>query len=162
MSAQKLFWLSLFFLGGCINVSLPKATATRASDIEFAAPKSPFVSLGNVKTDQAWNSPGTGNVIAFYTECNSKSDLSLNDLQQESAGAMIDGRVLDQREFDYNGRTALRSIMTGKVESVPMKVEQVFLQKNSCNYILSYTAVEKHFDRERSHFEAFVNAFKVP
>ena len=149
-------------LSGCINLSLPQSTVTRANDASFKAPPSPYASLSNEKADQAWGSSATGNIISFYSECTAKSDFTLRDLQQESLNALEDGQTVEQKEIDFNGRKALRSLMMGRVEGLDMKVEQVLLKKNSCNYILSYTALGKHFEREREHFEAFVNAFKVP
>lgn len=160
--SRILFLTAMATLTGCISVSLPKSESVKATNAVVSAPSDPFAGFSTDKADQAWTSQRTGNVISYYSECGGKSDLGLRDLLQESLGALEDARIDNQSTFDYNARVALRALVRGKADGVPMSMDQVLLKKNACVYILTYTGVEKNFASERARFERFIEGFKVP
>ncbi|MNT62031.1 hypothetical protein D3C72_1997190 [compost metagenome] len=70
--------------------------------------------------------------------------------------------MLSSEVTQFNGREAQRTIATGDIDGVPVKLSLMIFKKNNCNYTLSYGGVAKEFVREDRYFDEFLKSFKAP
>lgn len=151
-----------FGLSACVSVSLPRSKPTKAQGVRWQSPSAPFQSLRDEVSDESWISSKTGNTISFLSECNAQSDRSLEALQNESLTVLSKMKVIQEKAMEYNGRRALWTEAQGEVDGIPVRISLVTLKKNDCDYSLTYSGLEKSFDKEKSHFEKFVEKFEAP
>lgn len=160
-SSIMIFGFCLFSFG-CVTVDMGGGKAKSASHVKFEAPSSPF-EKGNVSSgDQTWISKKTGNSISFISECERSVELSLEQLESDALNVMEKLKIEKSDRFQYNGREALKTLASGKVDGIDIKMQLVTFKKNNCNYNLSYVAVASRFDSESSYFEQFAKDFQAP
>lgn len=69
-------------------------------------------------------------------------------------------RQIDEETLlPFDGREALRTVMTAKLDGVPMRFEAVVLKKNGCVYDFVLITPPESFDSARPGFERFVDGF---
>lgn len=149
-------------LGGCVSVSLPGKKVVSAKDVSFEAPPSPFKEIKMANVDKAWLSDKTANTISYFSECGNSADPSLESLESDALSAMNDVNVLQSETREFNGRESRHTVITGKLDGVPVKMSLVLLKKNGCNYTLSYGGTAAQFPQEESAFENFKKNFRAP
>lgn len=154
--------LAAFSFSACVSVKLPAPTNKKAEKVIFTAPKAPYQVISSGNADVAWLSGKTGNTISFLSECESPADASMKQIQNESLSVLSNLKVESDEEVAYNGRQALVTVASGKVDGVPVKMKLVIFKKNNCNYTLSYAGVEKNFAPELPEFSRFMQNFKAP
>ena len=66
-----------------------------------------------------------------------------------------------QEERPLDGRDAVYTELTGKLDGHPVKVAAYTLVKNYCTYDLSYSADPKHFDEGLPAFHELARKFRV-
>lgn len=149
------------FLCACVSVKLPSTNSARATEYDFEEPKSPFKKLKTENADHAWQSELTGNTIAVLTECNSRSNRSLQSLESESINAVNNPKIMETVSIDFNERQALQSTVEGSVDGVPVRLYILSFQKNSCNFTLTLMGRSSSTSKETSAFENFKREFRV-
>ncbi len=161
-SHSKLIFFLFFFLNGCISVDLkPKSTSQKAEAISFEAPKQPFEEIKSNTGDRVWISGFTGNTISYLTECNSNSDVKLEELLKD-ATTFIEEKVEIQTTYKpYNQRASIQSILSGSLDGVPIQVHLIIFKKNQCTYTLTYGGTFDKFKIETEYFNKFVENFKA-
>ncbi len=160
---QYLILIGLMFcMGACVSVKLPSSTGTPAKDVEYNSPKKPFHEIKVLAGDKAWLSSKTGNTISFLSDCNGTVDPSLQQLQSESLVVLDKLKILQTKNFDFNGREALLTQAQGEVDGIPVKTELIVFKKNNCNYTLSFGGILNNFDDEKKYFDSFSESFKAP
>jgi len=161
-SLSKLLFFYFFFLIGCISVDLkPKNVSQKAESIKLEGPQKPFEEIKSSTGDRVWLSGSTGNTISYLTECNSNSDVKLEELLKE-ATAFIEQKVEIQTTYKpYNQRAAIYSLLSGQVDGVPIQVQLIIFKKNQCTYTLSYGGAYDRFKSEIEYFNTFVDKFKA-
>jgi hypothetical protein len=161
LALALLFLINLLF-SGCVSVKLATEEQERAqaNKINFQDPISPFTKTDLSQADKAWQSPKTGNSISYFSDCKSSS-LPLKAIRTNIFTGVESLKILDEGVATYNAREALRSIVIGKMEGVPIKINLIIFKKNMCTYSLSYVALLDQYDRELSSFNKFVEGFKV-
>jgi hypothetical protein len=86
-------------------------------------------------------------------------DVPLESLTQHLFLRFTEREIADQRVVPFDHREAMRTILTAKLDGVPMKFEVWVLKKDGCVYDLALAAAPAHFDRGAQEFERFVGAF---
>lgn len=157
-----IFALLCLFFNGCVSVSIPTSSGTPAKDIKFETAGDPFKELKIKTSDRAWVSEKTGNSIAYISECYTSIDAPLLQLENESLVALNKLKVVSSKNVNFNGREALTTIAEGEVDGVQVKTQILVFKKNGCNFTLSYGGVRSKFDSELSHFQKFIESFRVP
>ncbi|MGZ3798128.1 MAG: hypothetical protein ACXVB1_17280, partial [Pseudobdellovibrionaceae bacterium] len=104
----------------------------------------------------------TGNTISFLSDCNGNVDPTLEQLENESLAVLDKLKILETKNFNFNGREGLRTQAQGEVDGVPVQTELIVFKKNNCNYTLSYGGVLKSFSLEKKYFDIFIESFKAP
>jgi hypothetical protein len=154
---------SMFLLlGSCVSVNLPGKKVVSAKDVSFEAPSSPFKEIKMANVDKAWLSDKTANTISYFSECGNTADPSLESLESDALSAMNDINVLKSENVQFNGRESRQTLVSGKLDGVPVKMSLILLKKNGCNYTLSYGGTASQFSQEESSFENFKRNFRAP
>jgi hypothetical protein len=86
-------------------------------------------------------------------------DVPLEALTQHLFLRFTERETIDQRVVPFDGREAMRTIITAKLDGVPMKFEVWVLKKDGCVYDLDFMAAPPHFARGAEDFERFVKGF---
>lgn len=157
-----IFLGSFFLLTSCVSVNVGGDKTSKAKDVAYDSPSSPFSSVKMEGADQTWQSDKTGNTISFISECGPSADMSLESIQTDSLSGLAAKEIKSSEEIEYNNRAALKTHARGKTDGVSVEVKLMIFKKNGCTYTLSYSGVSKTFDREMTHFEKFLKEFKAP
>jgi hypothetical protein len=86
-------------------------------------------------------------------------DVPLEALTQHLFMRFTEREIVDQRVVPFDRREALRSVVTAKLDGVPMKFETWVLKKDGCVYDMAFMAAPLRFDRGAEEFERFVRGF---
>ena len=86
-------------------------------------------------------------------------DVPLEALTQHLFLRFTEREILEQKVVPFDHREAMRTVLTAKLDGVPMKFEIWVLKKDGCVYDLAYLAPPTHFDRGAPGFERFVSGF---
>jgi hypothetical protein len=86
-------------------------------------------------------------------------DVPLDALTQHLFMRFTEREIVDQRVVPFDRREAMRTIVTAKLDGVPMKFETWVLKKDGCVYDVAYMAAPLRFDRGAEEFERFVRGF---
>jgi hypothetical protein len=86
-------------------------------------------------------------------------DVPLESLTQHLFLRFTDREILDQKVLPFDHREAMRTVLTAKLDGVPMKFEIWVLKKDGCVYDLGFMAPPGRFERGAGEFERFVSSF---
>lgn len=156
-----IFTIALLSLSSCISIGVSKDPIP-AKNIEFKAPESPFVEQKSKTGDKVWISKKSGNTISYLSDCSPSSDLSIDNLENETLSGIEKLEIISTKELNYNQRLAKETIASGLVDGVKIKIQVITLKKNSCNYNLIYAGKTSSFASEESAFANFKESFKAP
>jgi len=149
-------------VSGCVTVDVGSSKSEPAKNVSYDDPQNPFEKSKTKTSDHLWLSHRTGNSISYLSDCGATQEPTLEQLESEALSSLSELKVLNTQKIQYNHREALKTMVEGRVDGVPVKMNLVTLKKNNCNYTLVYGAVSKNFETEISHFEKFVGSFKAP
>jgi hypothetical protein len=88
-------------------------------------------------------------------------DVPLEALTQHLFLRFTEREILEQKVFPFDRREAMRTVLTAKLDGVPMKFEVWVLKKDGCVYDLAYLAPPASFARGAPDFERFVASFST-
>lgn len=151
----------IIFVAGCVSINLPNGSGKPSKSIQLVEPNEPFKSLKIANSDRAWQSKKTGNTISFSSECEMKSTPSLASLEADYLSAVTDVKIKDTQKLTFNSREARKTTANGTIEGVAITVRTLIFIKNDCQYVLSYTGLEKTWSEELSFFDEFVTNFRT-
>jgi hypothetical protein len=158
----KLLFVSIY-LNACVSVELNKSQPiTRNENVSFAKPTKPFVELKASDLDHGWRNPQNGNSISFITECSPDVDPTLENIYSGIIKGVNNAESVSKNKITYNGREALRALVTGDVDGVGSKIDFLIFKKNGCTYVITYVALAATFDQNVSDFQKFVDGFRAP
>lgn len=110
--------------------------------------------------DLAWLADGTGHVVAVNATCSDHDDPQLDVLTRHLVMGFTDRQWLSQEPFTLDGRDALRSKVTAKLDGVPVALEFVVMKKNGCVHDFTYISPMGHEAEHQADFDALVAGFK--
>ena len=132
---------------GCVSLKLSPGAAVKAKDVSYKAPPKPFEELKDAAVDKAWISQKTRNIISYLSECGKSSERSLQVLQSEALNGVNQVSILEEKLISYNGRSAAWTTAAGQLDGIAVKMSLLTLKKNNCDYTLSYSGLERSFER---------------
>lgn len=110
--------------------------------------------------DLAWTAP-QGQVIAVNATCEEHGDPSLKVLTDHLLLGFED-RVLDAQEpLTLDGRGALRSRLSARLDGVPIDLELTVMKKDGCVYDFTYTSPRGRFDEHVDDYHRLVASFRT-
>jgi hypothetical protein len=86
-------------------------------------------------------------------------DVPLSALTQHLFIRFTDREIVDQKVVPFDRREAMRTVITAKLDGVPMKFDVWVMKKDGCVYDLGFMAPPARFDRGAEGFERFVASF---
>jgi hypothetical protein len=149
-------------LPACISVNLPSNNTVKAQKVSFTAPSSPYQILKSTEVDQAWQSPQNGNTIAYFSECNTNIETSLDSLAEENFSALTEAKVQKVEKKNTGEIDSIEAMAEGQVDGTKMNLALLIFKKNKCSYVLSFMAKPKNFNQDFNIFEKFKGDFRAP
>ena len=149
------------FVSACVSVDLGPKQGSKSKKIKFQEPGSPFEDAEIDGMDRAWQSKGTGNTIAFLSECGG-SEVSLQQMDQEARSVLSDGKIQKQDRMEFNQRDSLETWSQGSLDGVRVRLVVLVFKKNGCGYTVTYTGSNKSFDQNVANFQEFKKGFVAP
>jgi hypothetical protein len=111
-------------------------------------------------TDRAWQSKKGGGLVALRSVCGRYDHVTLKALTQNLINTIQEPQLASQEGFALAGREALRTVVQGKVDGVPVESVFVVLRKDDCIFDFALTARDSLDAKDREDFEAFVASLR--
>jgi hypothetical protein len=86
-------------------------------------------------------------------------DVPLESLTQHLFLRFTEREIVEQKVTPFDRREAMRTVLTAKLDGVPMKFDVWVLKKDGCVYDLAFMATPPRFARGDAEFERFVASF---
>lgn len=97
----------------------------------------PITSEGN---DLAWVNSKTGHVLAMNSTCEGHADPGLDVLTTHLLFGFTERELIKRETKMIDGREAMLSNYTAKLDGVPMEIDLAVLKKNECVHDFMYVA----------------------
>jgi len=111
-------------------------------------------------TALAFRDARDGGTIVLNGRCGvDGEDVPLAALTQHLFLRFTEREIEEQTVVPFDRREAMRTLLTAKLDGVPMKFEVWVLKKDGCVYDLAFMAAPSRFARGAAEFESFVRAF---
>jgi len=108
----------------------------------------------------AFRDRADGGTIVLNGRCGiDGEDVPLAALTQHLFLHFTDREILAQETFPFDRREAMRTVLSAKLDGVPMKFDVWVLKKDGCVYDLGYMAAPARFERGAAEFERFARGF---
>jgi hypothetical protein len=88
-------------------------------------------------------------------------DVPLAALTQHLFLHFTERQILEQTVVPFDRREAMRTVLTAKLDGVPMQFDVWVLKKDGCVYDFAYMASPPRFTRGSAEFERFVLGFST-
>ena len=112
--------------------------------------------------DLAFKNTQFDGTMTVNSTCNEKKkNYSLRALSESLLIGIKDKEALSREEITVDGMPALKTIYTGSLNNVQLKIATVVLRKNICIYDFTYASSPGHFDIGIVDFNNFVSQFKA-
>lgn len=110
--------------------------------------------------DLAWRHPGWGALAQVNATCDPFQDVPLTSLTNHLVIGFTDREWHDQRTVPLDGREALRSRVTARLDGVPRELLLYVLKKDECTYDFALVAAPgDSWPSAESAFDGFVQGF---
>lgn len=86
-------------------------------------------------------------------------DVPLESLTQHLFLRFTEREIVEQKVLPFDQREAMHTVLTAKLDGVPMKFDVWVLKKDGCVYDLDFMATPPRFARGATEFERFVAGF---
>lgn len=112
------------------------------------------------ENDLAWHSERAAAVIQVNSTCDPDSDIPLVALTNHLLGGFTDREILSEERVPLDGREALRTHVTARLDGVPRELLLYVMKKDDCVYDLALLSPGgASFEGAASEFEPFVRGF---
>lgn len=115
-------------------------------------------SLAVEGNDLAWAAAG-GHLLAINATCDNHGDPSLEVLTNHLVFGFTERNLVGRKEVQVDGRDALDSRYTAKLDGVPVELRLLVLKKNGCVHDFSYIAPLGHFEAREADFDRLLQGF---
>jgi len=153
--------LALPVLGGCGGPNFT-GSVYRGRGYAFRVPTPP-ASWKRIELEGealAFEDPANGALIAASGRCKvDGEDVPLRSLVQHLFLQFTDREVVTEEVVPFDGREALHTVVTAKLDGVPRQFDVWVLKKDGCVYDLYCIADPEGFEAAVGPFRAFVKGF---
>ena len=112
--------------------------------------------------DLAFTNSTINATLTVNSTCNEKKkNYSLRALSESLLIGIKGKEAVERQEMTVDGLQALRTIYTGRLNNVPIKIATVVLKKDICIYDFTYASSLQNFDLGIVDFNNFVSQFKA-
>lgn len=114
----------------------------------------------NDQNDAAWHNASKEAVMHVDSECDPSLDIPLTALRAHLMIGFTEREVLSEETVPMDGREALRTHFTAKLDGVPREILMQILKKDYCVYDFALVAPPgPPFQEALGDFDAFVDGF---
>ena len=110
----------------------------------------------------AWRDPSAGGTAVVNARCDRDGeDVPLASLTQHLFLRFTDREVTTEETVPFDGREALHTVLTAKLDGVPKSFSVWVLKKDGCVYDLVYIAEPEGFGPGAAAFDRFARGFRA-
>ena len=110
--------------------------------------------------DLAWASTTSGHLLAMNAVCEGHDDAPLDVLTRHLLFGFTERNRVSEVLEPLDGREALRTVWTAKLDGVPVELELVVLKKNGCVHDFTYVSPPGERGAHEAEFDALVQGFR--
>jgi hypothetical protein len=142
---------------------LPKKRADKEATYRFGSPGDDWRALRKVDDVQvAWVHDEYRAVIELHAQCDDQGDSSLDEYTDHLRIDWTHWDIELEEPGTFAGRASLRTVVTARLDGVPMKLELLVFKKDGCLFDLRYATSPKSYDAGRAAFVRVTDGFKFP
>lgn len=130
----------------------------------FTVPSAPrtWTPIRATETALAFDDGSSGATIAVNGRCDRDGeDVPLQSLTQHLFLTFTEREVHSQEVFPFDGREAMRTDVTAKLDGVPRRLVVWVMKKDKCVYDLFFLARPDRFDAGVGAFDAWARGFSA-
>jgi hypothetical protein len=147
-------------LGGCRSVSLREGVVSTPDTRYRIGPIPADWHQVNLKdSDFSWVTSPPAYAFWVNSTCQDYEDIPLVALNRQLLIGFTDVHKLEQKTQTLDGRDALFSHYTAKMDGVERELELVVLKKDGCIYDFAYVAPVGGYEARHGQFQALVDGF---
>jgi hypothetical protein len=109
--------------------------------------------------DLAFSEDNTGRALSVNSTCQGHDDPPLPVLTRHLLMGFTESREVSKELIALDGREALRSRHTAKLDGVPVELELVVLKKDGCVFDFTYVAPPGQAQARMPDFDALIAGF---
>jgi hypothetical protein len=109
--------------------------------------------------DLAFSEADTGRALSINSTCEGHDDPPLPVLTRHLLMGFTEREEQSQQLISLDGREAMRSRHTAKLDGVPVELELVVLKKDGCVFDFTYVAPPGQAEARMADFEALLSGF---
>lgn len=149
-------------IAGCGSSSFD-GTVYRSSDIAFRVPQAPpsWQRLSVSDAALAYRDDEHGATVAVNGRCRNEDDVPLASLTQHLFLQFTDRDLKKQEIVPFDGREAMHTILSAKLDGVPKVFDIWVLKKDGCVYDLVYIADPARYAAGEPAFSRLVRGFST-
>jgi hypothetical protein len=160
MSSTSSLLLALLALAPACAGALRQGTYTEGDTRFRVGPLPPSWELVRLKgNDVAYVSRDSPHSIAVNATCEDHDDPPLDVLTRHLLMGFTERSALAQQTLTLDGREALRTRVTAKLDGVPVELVLVVMKKDGCVYDFTYLSPSSGVEDRLSVFEHVLEAF---
>jgi hypothetical protein len=162
---MRRLWPVLALLGGwgCAGVRFDGRTVTKAEVVYQVGPlEGRWRQVTLADNDLAYLSgDSSGHSMAVNSTCRGYGDPPLSVLTRDLLSGFTERKETGREVLQLDGREALRTRHTAKLDGVALDLLFVVMKKDGCVYDFTYLSPPGHFDERVADFNALVAGFHV-
>ena len=135
----------------------------RGEDVAFRIPRAPEGWRTIEVSDAAvvYRDEANGATIAVNGRCRGEDDVPLTALTQHLFLHFTEREILSQEVVPFDGREAMHTVLSAKLDGVPRKFDVWVLKKDGCVYDLLLIADPTRFEAGLEAFGRLVRGFST-
>ncbi|XXY45654.1 hypothetical protein WME91_37200 [Sorangium sp. So ce269] len=161
-TAASRAWLLALALAGCGGPSFD-GTVYRSQDVAFRVPAAPAtwrqISVSDAAV--AYRDDANGATIALSGRCRNEEDVPLISLTNHLFLHFTEREVLKQEVVPFDGREAMHTVLSAKLDGVPKVFDIWVLKKNGCVYDMLLIADPARYAAGEPAFTRMVRGFST-
>jgi hypothetical protein len=151
--------LAPFLLISCVSSLLKEKAPTFSKEIEFENPTGNYTKLEKA-VFPSWKNRATGNVISIFSDCQTDSPKTLNDLQKYIEDSVDNGKRVNENIIQFQNKPALNVLLNGDLEGNPIAVQSTSFVRGNCGYVASLSGKPQQLKLDQPTFNHFLTSFK--
>jgi hypothetical protein len=148
---------------GCGAAAAFDGRSYRAEGVSFHVGEAPASWQRSTRVEGplvAYEDPAHHGVVSVYARCGRDGDdVPLTALTQHLLIGFTEREIAKQEVEPFDGREALHTVASGKLDGVAVGLDMFVLKKDGCVYDLVYAAPPASIDGGMAGFESFARGF---
>ncbi len=144
-------------LVSCVSSLLKEKAPTFSNEVNYTAPKSPFVRLTK-SVYPSWKNKESGNVLSIFSDCQNGLTSSLSELQSIIEESVENSKRVSENFIQFQNKPALKRILNGELENNSIQIKSVSFKRLNCGYVVSLSGKPEQLQLDENTFELFIKS----